>query len=409
MGLRAHEGGLALKKRVAAFLLLTALHTAASAQSAGVAPYRPRLKQPLSAAAALKSYEKMLGKVKALGAAAVAESTGDGSGSEPFDCPGLDGSARRCVSGDGSYYYVGEFLPHATNTPAAVPGPPPPSSLEGGAAELGWVPAEMVVGGRTLLTALEGSLAKRELEGCDGDPGECRTVVEAAPAVKGERVLAVCDLIRVGEERGPVRNCEAVAVVAPGAQYLRAVVGYKPGAEAAGKPDVWDSVVMYRLGRDSEEVELPDGKKVLEAMRGGLETGMVKLKSELAPRDDPRRVVGVAAPRVSPLGSRNGWLNIWENASVLVEVSPESGGFTLKVSFVLLLRRGGSLTSPSEEFREPTPSEVGVYENALHASLRRPLESLCGRGGRWQDLKTLVCDGPRPAGVSGTFGGGGAR
>lgn len=390
MSLSASEGVPALKKQAAAIFLLTILHSAAFAQRAAVAPYRHPLKHPVSASEAQKEYEELLRKVKAAGPPAATNSPDSASTPEPVDCPGLDGSIRRCVSGEGLLYYVGEYLPYASNAPAFVPDSSVSSSLGGGAAEPGWAPAEKVVGGGALLESLEGSLAKKWLEGCEDDPGECRAVVEAVPARKGERVLAVCDVARVGEETGSGRNCVPVAVVTPGASYLRSVVGYTPGAGGAAKPDEWDTVVVYRLTRDSEDATLPDLKTVLDTVRGALESGLVKLKAGLSPKEEPVRVFGVAGARVSPL-SRLERSGVWEKVSVVVDGSREGGGLALTISFSMVMRGSHPPNAQPEDFRPPSLNEVKLYEDGIDASIRLPIARLCGATGRWRGPTTFVC------------------
>jgi hypothetical protein len=383
-----------LKKLAAAVFLLTILPSAADTRQAALTPYRHPVKNVVSAAEARKGYHELLRRIESVRNPA-ADTPNGGPAREPFDCPSLDERVRQCVGLEGLHLYLDEYLPYASNVPALVPDSTVSSTLEGGAAEPGWVPAEKVLGGQDVLKRLEDSLAKKELEDCEGEVGECRTVVEAIPAAKGERVLAVCDVAHVGEELGAVRNCEAVAVVAPGASYLRSVVGYTPRQGAPPKPDEWDTVAEYRVSRTDGDVPLPDLNKLLETLRGGLESWRWKLKAGLAPKENPTRVVAVAAPRISPLSG--GFT--WEKVSVVIEVRQEEGapgGFTLRSSVVAQVQLKTGRPVPPEDIQRPTAEMSRIMEDAVDASIRMPLVRLCGGSHRWKDIQTLVCGDPHP-------------
>ena len=362
----------------------------APARQAEVAPYRYPVKHPVSAAEARKNYQELLRKINSVRIPADKDQPDASSKYGPFDCPGLDGSTRQCVGEGRSNYYVGEYLPYTSNEPALVPDSPASSTMVGGAAEPGWVPAEKVVGGQDVLKRLDASLEKKSLEDCDDRTGECKTVVEATPAASGERALAICGIARVGEEVGAARNCEEVAIIAPEMNYIRAVVAYTPGRVAVPTaPDEWSATVEYRIERESPEVSLPNLSTVLDALRRGLSTADFKLKTGLFPKDAPARVVGVAGPRPAPHFHGLGV----EKVSVAVDVNQEGGGaLSIKAYFSVLVRHNNEVSSRPVDFRLPTEAEMLRYKETFDSSVKIPLSSLCEKYRfTWKDFTTLVC------------------
>ena len=132
-------------------------------------------------------------------------------------------------------YYLDEYLPCASNSPALVPDA---VAIQGGAAVADWVPVEKVVGEQK----------SKALEDCNDETGECRIVVEAAGAAEKEQALTVCDVIRVGDETGPGRNCEAVALIAPRHYWIviQSASGDGDGSSRV-RPAAWDAARRSKL------------------------------------------------------------------------------------------------------------------------------------------------------------------
>lgn len=376
-----------MRTYLAAAFLLSVITPSAPARQAAAVPHRHPLGRPVSASEARAEYQQTLRKVKALRAAAAPGQAGGPSEHEPFECPGVDGSVRRCVGGGRVHYYLGEYLPHTSNTPALVPALPDSTTREGGAAETGWAPAGEVAGGAAELGRLEDRMGQKSLDDCRAETGECKTVVEAVPAKEGERTLAVCDVARVGDKLGAVRNCEAVAVITPAARYLRAAVAYRPGQAPPAALDGWDGVAEYHIERGSPAAPMPGLAAAIGAVRAGLVSGGMGLEAEPLPGDSPARVVGAAGLRRSPILDGDGFL---EKISLRAEAAPaegEGGGLTLRAFFSVQLREDGERP---EDFRQPTGGEVEAYKSSFDQSIRMHLLRLCERA-RWKDLTTLVC------------------
>ncbi|HEX8844451.1 MAG TPA: hypothetical protein VF791_07395 [Pyrinomonadaceae bacterium] len=373
-----------MKADLTALFLLTMISSVTLAQQAAIVPYRYTINRPVSASDARKRYQETLQKINAIQTAAGTNHPNSPSKYEPFECPGLDGSIRKCVDDSQVRYYLGEYLPYVTNSPALVPTSDSSSMLEGGAAVPGWVPMEQVIEGQAVLKRLQDMLENKTLDDCNEETGECKTVVEAVPVNKEERVLAACDVPRVEDETGAVRNCVAVAIVTPDASYLRAVVAYKVRQAATLKTDEWQAVIEYRIEKGSEDAPMPSLKSVLGAVQAALETPKMKLKTELLPKGNPVRAIGVAGLRSNPkLGS------LREKVSFKVAVDESaSGEFLIKAYFNLQVNEQ-HLDRP-EDFRPPTEIEVGTYDVSFHLGLKPRLLHLC-KPIIEPDLRSIAC------------------
>jgi hypothetical protein len=373
-----------MKASLSAVFLLTLLNSAALAQQAAVIPYRYPIEHQVSAANALKKYKETLSKINAIRAADGTNQPNSPPKYEPFDCPGLDANIHKCVADRQVRYYVDEYLPYVSNSLALVPTLDSSSLLEGGAAVAGWSPIEKVVEGQVVLKRLQDMEAKKAFDSCNDETGDCQTIVEAIPADKGERVLAVCDVLRVGEEIGAARNCAAVAIVTPDASYIRAVVGYKLGQATSIKLDEWQAMTEYRIEKGSGDAPMPDLTSVLNAVRNALDSKFLKLRTELLPKDNPVRVIGIANLRPNfTMGSFH------EKVSFRAVVDRNEGGeFSIKVAFNLQVNEQGR--DRPEDFRPPTEVEIGSYMVAIHQGLKRPILRLC-KIQIWRDLKTAIC------------------
>jgi hypothetical protein len=377
-----------MKTHLPIVFLLVLLNSAVLAQQAAVIPYRYPIKHPVNASTALKKYKERLLKIKAIRAAAAEKNQPNSSPKdETFDCPGPDASMRKCVDDRQVRYYVDEYLPYVSNSPALVPTSDSSSMLEGGAAVAGWVPVEKVVEGQAVLKRLLDMEAKKAFDNCNDETGDCQTIVEAIPADKGERVLAVCDVLHVGEVTGAVRNCTPVAIVTPEASYIRAVVAYKLGQATPIKVDEWQAMTEYRIEKGSSDAPMPEMASVLGTVRSALDSSFLKLTTEVLPKDNPVRIIGIASLRP------NFTMGLFrEKVSFRVEVERSEGGeFSIKVAFNLQVNAGGR--DHAEDFRPPTEVEIGSYMVAIDEGIRRPMLRLC-KLQTWKELKTAVCLSP---------------
>jgi hypothetical protein len=370
------------------YLILTLLNSTALAQQAVVTPYRYPIKHPTRASSALKKYKEMLLKIDTIKRSA--SITGQPNlpiKYEPFDCPGLDSGIYKCVDDGHVRYYVDKYLPYISNSPALVPTSGISSMLEGGAAVTGWVPVEKAFEGHAALKRLQEMMEKKELDNCNDETGDCTTVVEAIPVDKGERVLAVCDVPRIGEETGAVRNCAAVAIITPDASYIRAVVGYKRGQAIPIKQDEWQATTEYRIEKGSDDAPMPSAAAVLGAARSALDSKFLKLTTELLPKDNPVRAIGIGALRRNfTMGSFR------EKVSFKVEVDrSEVGEFSIKVAFNLQVNEQGR--DRAEEFRPPSDVEIESYKVALDQGIWRQILQLC-KLQTSKELRTAVCHKP---------------
>jgi hypothetical protein len=368
-------------------LLVLILKPATLAQNE-VPPRRYPLKHPISASVALQSYKETMQKIGTFLAPA---SQQDNSSIKDvsFECPGIDGSPRRCVDVNERRYYLGVYLPYASNVPAVVPTSEP---MIGGAATTGWIPPDKISEGPALLEKLiklSEVAQKKPLFDCNEEAGECKTLVEAIPAGKDERALAVCDVAHVGEVVGGVRNCVAVAILTPAASYLRAVIAYTPGQKASAPRDESDVVAEFHFQKGSDNSNLPTVEAALRAVQGELSSSILDLKTVLLPKVNPVWAVGVTGLRrsSSPVLGKG----TWEEVSVRATVEKEEGASEgLKVKAFISMQLNMVGRDDPEDFHPPSEADRSVYRNQYEGLMRLRLSRLCGTR-TWRDLSTIIC------------------
>jgi hypothetical protein len=132
---------------------------------------------------------------------------------------------------------------------------------------------------------------------------------------------------------------------------------------------------------------MPDLTTVLGAVRSALDSKFLKLKTEVLPKDNPIRVIGVATLRPNfTMGSFR------EKVSFRVEVDRNEGGdFSIKVAFSLQANEQGR--DRPEDFRPPTDVEIVTYMVALNEGIRKPITQFC-RIQTWKDLQAAICHNP---------------
>jgi hypothetical protein len=361
----------------------------AFAQQAAVVPHRYPLKHPLSAANALKRYKEVLKKIEDIQKPITTNQPSSPSQSKTFDCPRLDGSIRQCIDDRPLRYYVGEYLPYVSNSPALVPTSETSSLLEGGAAVTGFVPVEKVVEGQAELKRLQDREKNKKLSDCNDQTGECKTIVEAIPAKEDEQTLAVCDVAHVGEETGAVKNCVAVAIIAKDASYIRAVIAYKPQQATTLPTDEWAGSMEFHIEKGSPDAQMPSLQSVLNVFQSALgSTFGLNLKTELLPKANPVSAIGVAGLRKSDLLKA-----LFERISIRVDVTrSEEGESSMKVYYNLRVNQPGR--DQPEDLRSPTEVELRAYEGGFESKIMYRLIQLlrpCLLPSRIGDMHTFVC------------------
>jgi hypothetical protein len=260
--------------------------------------------------------------------------------------------------------------------------------MSGGVAEAGWVPVDFAIKGRERLQDLEAMMARKERIDCNDETAECMTIVEGVPANKDERVLAACNVAVVGNEAGAVRRCEQVAIISSKGTYIRAVVAYAPG-RATRLSDTPTTDVEFRVVSNPESVPLPSLAAALSAAQDSLSAIPLSLKTELRPRANPARVVGIADLRVSPVLPRT-WR---EKVTIRVDVDREEGEngvIEFTASFNLQFNKQN--TDRPEDFRPPSESQLNRYKEVFSEAIKQRLPKLC-HSAFWKDSITLVCRG----------------
>jgi hypothetical protein len=366
-----------MNTKFAATILLILACKASSAQTVDVAPYRYPQVETASASDAQKDFNRTLRRID----------PGHGKIAQDWTirCSGLDGKMRRCIEVGGLNYYQPQYVPYTTNRPLIVPSS---GGTSGGVAELGWVRIDSAIGGQEKIKELEVMLAKRERIECNNETAECMTIVEGIPANKEERVLAACNVTVLGDEAGAVRRCVPVAIISTREIYIRAVVAYAPGL-ATRLIDSPTIDIEFHVESNPGGAFLPSLNAALSAAQDALSAAPISLTTELRPRSNPVRVIGVAGLRVSPVLERT-WR---EKVSIRVDVDREEGEngvIELTASFNLQFNKQN--TDRPEDFRPPSEVQLNRYKDVFSEAIRQRLPKLC-RSAFWKDSITLVCRG----------------
>lgn len=335
---------------------------------------RYEIEQKVSAAEAKQDFKETLRKI---------EKVWDLPNSRSI-CPSPDSKPRPCVTKMADKnFYTGEYESFVSNHPTTVPSW---EQMQGGLAEVGWVPVDRVAKGRETLTLLEAMLTTHERRDCNDETGECREAVEAMPNKKGERVLAVCSVARIGGVWGAGRRCEPVAIITSQVSYVKAIVGYIPGRFTIPVDSTVADIEFY-VQVSPGDTFLPSLVASLAAAQDALSSKPMSFRTELLPKSNPVRVLGVAGLRLSPVLAGT-W---WEKATIRIDVDREDGerGYiTFSATFNLQFNKQN--TDRPEDFRAPTEAQFNRYRDAFSDSIKQQLPKLCPTV-FWKDSTTLVC------------------
>ena len=351
----------------ALFLLLPA--TALSQNARDVERYE--LERKITAAEARQNFTETLKKIE----------QAQQNSATPTDCPTIDGKRRVCITTiSDKNLYLGDFVPFLSNHFANVPSS---DQMTGGLAEVGWVPVNRVADGQRALSVLEERLRSNQRIDCDSNTGECRETIEAIPEKKGERVLAVCNVAWVGSFVGAGRRCEAVAIITPEGNWVRAIVGYTPGRFITPLEDPVTDVQFHLQG----DAFLPSAVAALGAAQEALSSKPMSFNTELLPKSNPIRVIGVTGLRLSPVLPGT-W---WEKVTIRIDLDREEGQsryIIFSASFSLQFNKQN--TDRREDFRAPTEAQFNRYKEVFLESIKQTLPKLCPKT-FWKDSTTLVC------------------